>query len=423
MSQKFPGFRFREVLLLVSLTVLLPIALSATSFRAIYVFNTQVSGENPPAGVTLDAAGNLYGTTLSGGPNGFGTVFKLTKQPNGSWAVSILYAFPGGSEGRGPASGVIFDKHGNLYGVTIAGGNPCTGQPAGCGTVYKLTPQPDGSWVHTVLYSLSEKDGTIQQKAGLTFDPDGNLYGFTQVGNASCCGVIYRLKPNSDGSWSEDIIHTFSGGSDGGYPIDYLTFDQEGNLYGEALHGGAHDCGIVFKLTPDSGGDWTETVVHSFCASNSDGNMPRGGLTLDAAGNLYGVTLWGGGAGAPNCSSLGCGIVFELQHQPDGSRIYRKIHTFVGTPANGPLGGLVIGKTGTLYGTTASAGPDAYGSIFQLTPNLDGSWTAKNLHLFKGYPSVYPVSTMVLDKSGTLYGTTMFSTPSLGPGTVFKLIP
>ena len=418
-------FRFHPILLLISVTFVLPMALNATTFRTILLFNSQVNGAHPPEGVTLDAAGNLYGTTSSGGPSDLGSVFKLTKRPDGSWAESTLHFFKGGSDGGVPVSGVIFDKKGDLYGVTVGGGDKCP-ERRGCGTVYKLVPKPDGTWTHSVIYSFSDADGGNQQKAGLAFDAAGNLYGFTQVGDVTCCGVVYRLKPNNDGSWSEDIIYTFTGGSDGGYPIDYPVFDSAGNLYGETIHGGAHDCGAVFELTPNAGGDWSETIVHSFCESKSDGNFPRGGLTADASGNLYGVTVWGGGSTGitEKCSLSGCGTVFRLEPQLGGGWNYKKIHTFTGTPGHDPHGGVVINAAGTIYGTTSIGGPKSDGTIYQLKPNPDGSWTAKNLHVFQGYPGVYPISTMVLDKSGTLYGTTFFANPSLeGAGTVFKLIP
>ncbi len=208
--------------------------------------------------------------------------------------------------------GVIFDKNGNLYGVTTRGGVPCADSPISCGTVYKLSPQPDGSWIHTVIYALSGTEGELRDLE-LTFDAAGNLYGFTYVGNTNCCGVVFRLKPNSDGSWSEDILYAFTGGRDGGFPIGNLVFDAAGNLYGEASQGGAHGCGTIFKLTPSLDVPWSETVLHSFCASASDGRTPSGGLTMDAAGNLFGATFWGGGAASPPCPSktFGCGTVSD----------------------------------------------------------------------------------------------------------------
>lgn len=423
MSSKATAFRFRPLLFLIAATVVLPLNLNARTYRDISHFDYFVNGGNIEHGVTLDAAGNLYGTTQNGGPLDYGVVFKLTRQSDGTWDESVLHFFQGGSGGRGPVSGVTFDKNGNLYGVTVAGGVPCAGRAAGCGTAYKLTPQPDGTWNHTLIYAFGGIEGDIRGTE-LTFDTEGNLYGFSSVGNANCCGVVFRLKPNDDGSWSEEILYTFKGGRDGNFPVGNLVFDQAGNLYGETAQGGEKDCGTVFKLTPDPGGNWSESVVHSFCASKSDGWAPNGGLTMDADGNLFGVTVWGGGAAMPPCPlQTGCGTVFQFKPQPDGSWSYKKIHTFLDTPSADPSGGLAVDAAGNVYGTTSLNGTNDYGTIFMLVHNPDDSFTGKTLHVFKGYPAIAPSGKLVLDESGTLYGTTLFSKPFPGTGVVFKMIP
>lgn len=413
-----------RILPLIAAALVLPATLNARTYRTISHFDYFVNGGNIEHGVTLDAAGNLYGTTQNGGPLDYGVVFKLTKQPDGTWAESVLHFFQGGSGGRGPVSGVTFDENGNLYGVTVAGGVSCAGRTAGCGTAYKLTPQPDGSWNHSVIYAFSGTEGDIRGTE-LLFDTAGNLYGFGSVGNTNCCGVVFRLKPNSDGSWSEEILYAFKGGRDGNFPVGNLVFDKAGNLYGETAQGGNKDCGTVFKLTPNPSGSWSETVVHSFCASKSDGWAPNGGLTMDAYGNLFGVTVWGGGAAMPPCPTpqTGCGTVFRLKPQPDGGWSYRKIHTFLDTPSADPNGGLAVDAAGNLYGTTGLNGTRDYGTVFMLVHQPNDSWTEKTLHVFKGYPGIYPLGTLVLDKSGTLYGTTLFSNPFPGTGVVFMMIP
>jgi len=426
MSRKATPFRFRQLLPLIAAILVLPFNLYARTYRTISDFDYYVNGGNIEHGVTLDATGNLYGTTMNGGPLDYGVVFKLTKQPDGTWAESVLHFFQGGSEGRGPVSGVTFDKNGNLYGATVAGGVSCADpRPAGCGTVYKLTPQPDGTWEHKVIYAFSGTEGIITGTE-LIFDRAGNLYGFSSAGNANCCGVVFSLKPDSDGSWSEEILYAFKGGRDGNFPVGNLVFDQAGNLYGETGQGGNKDCGTVFKLTPDPGGSWSESVVHSFCASKSDGRRPTGGLTMDASGNLFGVTWWGGGAAMPPCPlQTGCGTVFQLKPQSDGSWSYRKVHTFMDTPSAQPYGGVALDAAGNVYGTTVLNGTNDHGTIFMLVHNPDDSFTGKTLHIFKGYPAIYPTGTLVLDESGTLYGTTVFSNPSSAslPGVVFKMIP
>ena len=185
MSPKATPFRFRQLLPLIAAIVVIPLNLNARVYRNISHFDYFVNGGNIEHGVTLDAAGNLYGTTMNGGPLDYGVVFKLTKQPDGTWAESVLHFFQGGSGGRGPVSGVTFDENGNLYGVTVAGGVSCAGRTAGCGTAYKLTPQPDGSLNHSVIYAFSGIEGDIRGTE-LTFDTAGNLYGFSSVGNTNC---------------------------------------------------------------------------------------------------------------------------------------------------------------------------------------------------------------------------------------------
>ena len=164
--------------------------------------------------------------------------------------------------------------------------------------------------------------------------------------------------------------------------------------------------------------------MHSFCASKSDGWRPTGGLTMDADGNLVGVTGWGGGAAMPPCPlQTVCGTVFQLKRQSDGGWSYRKVHTFLDTPSAQPYGGVALDAAGSVYGTTGLNGTNDYGTIFMLVHNPDDSFTGKTLHVFKGYPAIYPTATLVLGESGTLYGTTVFSNPFPGTGVVFEMIP
>jgi uncharacterized repeat protein (TIGR03803 family) len=317
---------------------------------------------------------------------------------------------------------VTFDKDGNLYGVTVAGGVSCPDRPAGCGTVYKLTPRPDGTWQHTVIYAFSGNEGEIRSTE-LTIDAAGSIYGFSSIGSSNCCGVVFRLKSDSHGRWSEKILYTFKGGLDGNFPVGNLVFDAAGNLYGETGQGGNSDCGTVFKLTPNPSGPWSETVVHSFCASPTDGSRPSGGLTMDGHGNLFGVTWWGGGGAMPPCPlATGCGTVFQLKTQTDGSWTYRKIHTFLDTPSAQPYGGVAIDAAGNVYGTTGLNGTNDYGTIYMLVHNPGDSFTVRTLHVFQGYPALYPTGAVILDGSGTIYGTTVFSNPFPGPGVVFEMI-
>jgi uncharacterized repeat protein (TIGR03803 family) len=244
----------------------------------LYSFTGGSDGAYPEAGVIADVAGNLYGTTISGGANDAGTVFQLT--PAG--ALNVLYSFTGGSDGALPWAGMIADAPGNLYGTTYGGG------ASGQGTVFKLDP----SGTLTVLYSFTGGNDASPW-AGLIADTAGNLYGTTEGGDGP--GEVFQLTP----SGTLTVLHSFTGGSDGAYPEAGVIADVAGNLYGTTWGGGAGGQGTLFQLTPSD----TLTVLHSF-TGGSDGAWPGGDLLVDAAGNLYGTTT-GGGAG-------GQGAVFEL---------------------------------------------------------------------------------------------------------------
>ena len=238
----------------------------------LYTFTGGSDGANPSFGVVRDSAGNLYGTT-GGGGDCCGVVFKI--DPSGHYTV--LYTFTGGADGGYPGGGVIRDSAGNLYGTTENGGDlSCTAFfSPGCGVVFKVDP----SGQETVLYSFTGgADGGFPFVAGVIRDPAGNLYGTTFAGGGSgCndsggfgtdgCGVVYKL----DTSGQETVLHTFTGGSDGGNPFPGLVRDRAGNLYGTTGGGGdlsctfypyAPGCGVVFKVDPSG----QETVLYSFRA-------------------------------------------------------------------------------------------------------------------------------------------------------------
>jgi uncharacterized repeat protein (TIGR03803 family) len=300
-------------------------------------------GGSPLAGLIEDASGNLYGTTWHGGatiPYGSstttaGTVFKLAPNGNGSYSESVLYSFcsqSGCADGEWPESGLIEDASGNLYGTTSNGGATITvsGNSTTGGTVFKLTPKGDGSYSESVLYSFCSQSGCtdgLSPSTSLIEDTSGNLYGTTWLGGTNCqygyagdgCGTVFKLAPNGDGGYSENVLYSFcaqggAGCPDGFAPSSGLIEDASGNLYGTTSGGGVYyhvqnDGGTVFELTP-SGTGYTETVLYSFCALSSgniacaDGSPPQGGVIEDASGNLYGTTNSGG----PNSY----GTVFKL---------------------------------------------------------------------------------------------------------------
>jgi uncharacterized repeat protein (TIGR03803 family) len=329
----------------------------------LYSFKGGSDGAFPSAGLVMDATGNLYGTTSHGGSggcsfsSGCGTVFKLDAAGN----ETVLYSFKGGSDGGVPVAGLIMDAAGNVYGTTQNGGSG-GGCSFGCGTVFKL----DTAGNETVLHSFTGSPGDGGRPvAGLIMDTAGNLYGTTaEGGSGTCtvingipvsgCGTVFKLDP----AGNETVLHSFAGGSDGIQALAALIMDQAGNLYGTTELGGSFGSGTVFKLDPSG----NETVLHTFTGGN-DGAAPLfAGLIMDTAGNLYGTTQNGGGSS--NCA-VGCGTVFKL----DTSGNETVLHSFTGSPGDGarPPAGLIMDKTGNLYGTTNGGGASGFGTVFKLT--------------------------------------------------------
>ena len=375
---------------------------SAQTLTTLYPFGNSITdGQNPDADL-IDTSGNFYGTTIHGGENGYGTVFKLT--PSGS--ETVLYSFGSSSaDGWYPQVGLIADASGNLYGTTYQGG------AYGFGTVFKLTPSKSVPWTETVLYSFGSSSADGQGPlAGLIADASGNLYGTTFNGGTSDLGTVFKLTP----SGSETILHSFSGfPSDGAYPQAGLIADASGNFYSTTNQGGASNGGTVFEVTPSG----TEIVLHSF-ANSPDGLNPFAGLIADASGNLYGTTAAGG--------ENGNGTVFKLMKQA-GTWIETVLYSFGrGTSSDGvnPYAGLIADASGNLYGTTFSGGDSTNcrhgvpcGTVFKLTPL--GIETV--LYSFTGgSDGENPFAGLIADASGNLYGTT-YQGGAYGYGTVFKL--
>jgi uncharacterized repeat protein (TIGR03803 family) len=323
--------------------------------KVLHSFNANgKDGYFPRAALILDAAGNLYGTTLHGGFSttcfdGCGTVFELTPGTNGKWTEKLLHEFSS-KEGYWPIANLILDAAGNLYGTTSAGGG------RNYGIVFELTLS-GGKWTEKLLHEFSGKDGSVPN-AGLILDTTGNLYGTTSEGGVSNYGIVFELTPGANGKWTESVLHEFNG-KFGSAPGSGLILDKAGNLYGTTQLGGAYNEGTVFQLVPVSG-KWTENVLHSFNPNGTDGYFPRANLILDAAANLYGTTVVGG--------TYGRGIVFELIPN-NGTWTETVLHSF-GNGSDGavPLGGLNLDKAGNLYGTTENGGTPGDGTVFEVTP-------------------------------------------------------
>jgi uncharacterized repeat protein (TIGR03803 family) len=349
--------------------VLTPGAWAQSKYKTLYKF-TGGGLEESFAGLVFDQAGNLYGTTSGGGVGlskcgysaGCGTVFKLTPNADGNWRESVLYSFCSRTncgDGEIPIAGLTFDQAGNLYGMTDAGG------AKGGGTVFKLTPHSNGSWTESVLYSFCNHPdycavGVGSGRLPLIFDTAGNLYGTTILGGYSGAGTVFKLTPHPDGRWTQSVLHEFTG-EDGMQPMGVIL-DTAGNLYGTAEFGGVGDAGTVFKLTPHSNGSWTESVLYRF--TGMDGSNPNY-VILDAAGNLYGTTALGGKL---NCSPIGCGVVFKLAPNSKGGWNEIVLHTFADHPGANPNAGLILDPAGNLYGTTEGDLSTTFGSVFEITP-------------------------------------------------------
>ena len=382
-------------------------------------FSGNSGSGQPSAGLTLDKNGNLFGTTKTGGTYNQGTVFKLTAGSSG-FTQTILYNFTGSQDGAQPAAELVFDSAGNLYGTTTTGGSgSCNG---GCGVVFELQPS-SGNWSESVLYSFTGGADGAQPSAALSFDSTGNLYGTSVLGGnagSNCsygCGVIFKLTKGS-GGWTESAVYTFSGGNDGAYPYASVVFDTSGNLYGTTSGGGSYGKGTAFKLTPN-GSTWTETILHAF-AGSADGASPYAPLVLDSAGTPYGTAAQGG--------TGGYGVVFKIVPNGRGGWKESLIHTFGNKPAATPMVGLLFDNAGNLYGTTQLGGDftscgGACGTLFELTPVPNKAWSFKTLHQFGRVGDGYrPVGRLVQDSSGNLYGATQMGGPQ-GSGTVFVLKP
>jgi uncharacterized repeat protein (TIGR03803 family) len=397
--KKVLGVASAVLMIVIVLTLALaPAARAADKYKALHAFHV-TDGANPDASLILDAAGNLYGTTYYGGAHRHGTVFKLAPSADGSWTESVLHSFNGSTHQEGPTASLIFDAAGNLYGTTLEGGDlQCLS--LGCGTVFKLTPNADGSWTESVLHTFHGGDGELP-RAGLIFDVAGSLYGTTQDGGTHKGGTVFKLTPNADGSWTETVLHSFNG-SDGRVPLAGLIFDAAGNLYGTTSEGGNYKacprigCGLVFKLTPNTHGSWTESVLHSF--NGIDGAIPVAGLIFDAAGNLYSTTSQGG--------AHNLGNIFKLTANADGSWTESVLHSFNGIEALNLPAGLIFDALGNLYSTTIEGGAHNLGNVIKLAPKTDGSWTYSSIYVFQGKPASGPFGSLVLGSAGTLYGTT-----------------
>jgi uncharacterized repeat protein (TIGR03803 family) len=412
-------------------------ASAAPRLKVLYTFCAEQfcpDGLNPVNGLLRDPQGNLYGETLEGGAHGVGTVFELYRPPGKTkYRFRVLHDFCSfsnecGEAGQGPGRGghLIVDTSGNIYGVAGYGG------AADSGLVFRLTPHKGGRpWSYRALYDLCAEancaDGVAPASltyagaaSGVPYDGTSPLYGVAEFGGANNSGVAFSLTPPRKGPWTEQVLYDFCSQpncADGVDPAQDLLLDAGGNLIGVANGGVTKDAGVVFKLSPQKGGGWSESVLHAFCpdANCADGRTPSGGLMQDAGGNLFGVTSFGGN---PGCQAeLGCGVLYKIA--PDGS--YSIVHSFCSendcADGSQPSGRLTLDAAGNLLGTTVTGGALQDGIVYRLGRRL------KVLHSFCNVcvDGTEPFDGVVLDPDGNILGTA--GGGAHGLGVVFELKP
>jgi uncharacterized repeat protein (TIGR03803 family) len=403
----------------------------------LFSFPTGKDGIYPATSLTPDGNGNYYGVTAFGGDyfcnvQGCGAVFQLSPLAGGGWSENVIYSLPNPFGAFGPGSALVLDGAGNLYGTF-----PTTyGSKCECGSVYELSRDANGTWQQNVIYDfLGGKDGS-DPYGPLTLAANGGFYGTTAGGGGpNDYGTVYEVTPNSNGSWTENVIYTFHG-TDGANPMSALVLDSDGNIYGTTIDGGIDTevcfyggCGVVFELSKNATGAWSETVLYRFQGAN-DGDTPSG-VVRDANGNLYGTTADAGPTSSYCRTSQernlqGCGTVFEVSNnggQWQKTILYSFQPDVVPGDGAGPRAGLMFDASGDLYGTTSGGGDTAgchCGTVFKLSPRSDGQWSETNVFAFDGLNGADPISSVLLDSSGNIFGTT-YEGGSANLGAVFEI--
>lgn len=413
---------------------------AATKFKRLYSFKGGSDGSFPTGALISDSSGNLYGTTYAGGNTGkqcsgsegtgCGTVFMLSPMQNGAWKEATLYRFKGGADGESPNGNMIFDPAGDLYGTTAVGGQ---GISYGCGTVFKLAPGA-GKWKESIAYTFCSEGGDgYFPNPGMIMDSSGNLYGTTLSGGSALGGIVFELT-NSGKGFSDKALYDFclvdSCFANGSNPAAGLITESHGNFYGTTGQGGAYmdscggfpgGCGVVYELTNDSKGNWTQTVIHNF--QGPSGTQPSARVTFDGNGNLYGTTNSDG--------AFGFGTAFELTPSGHGQWTYHVLYNFregIGGGLGNAVSGLVMDASGNLYGAIGGGGTGSCsgygcGLVYKLSPGKHGRWDFTTLHSFTGNEDGgQPTGDLILDSHGNLYGTASVG-GSTSAGVVFEITP
>ena len=402
----------------------------AQQYKVLYSFGA-VSGDGAGsiAGLIQDSAGNLYGTTYSGGTYLDGTVFELSPNGSGGWTEAVLYSFCADYsnfvclDGAHPGASLIIDSAGNLYGTTESGGSTNGGGSAG--VAFELSPpsQQGGAWKETVLYKFCSNNANnlcldgYRPLASLVFDKSGNLYGTTVEGGAENDGTAFELSHSQSG-WLETVLYNFCSNPqgnnclDGIFPESSLLFDAAGNLYGTANQDGLHSGGVLFKLTPGANA-WTETVLANF--TQSGGRYPSTGPTMDAQGNLDGPLSMGG--------AHSDGALYQWNHST--GKLLEV--SFNGSNGEGPAGAVLIDSHGRgYYGTTLqggnTGGSGTAGVVYRVTPKGALSTLYKFCSQTNCTDGMNPYGNLIEDSQGNLYGTASGG-GSYGGGVVYEVTP
>lgn len=370
-------------------------------------------GSSSRAAAAFAAAALLSACAYSGNGSSNGTLPSSvnTGVRENAGTEQVLYSFSGGNDGGNAATGVALDRHGNLFGTTVVGGQLT------CGTAFELAPQAQPPWKETVLYNFGCYADGKNPHGGVSFDPTGNLDGTTVAGGTGgvCasdgCGIVFQLKGTA-----EKVLHNFTAGKDGFGPGGAVVFDAAGDVFGTTPDGGIHSDGVVYEIT-HAGGRPRERVIHAFTGGKDGAVGSLGPLWIDSSGDLFGVAEEGGAHAA--------GTVFELSPGTSKSWSFHTLYAFKGSPdAASPYGGLVADSSGTFYGTTYYGGANGLGTVFALMHNARGGYRERVLYSFKGgSDGGSSTSTLAFGPSGDLYGTTSGGGTSCGCGVIFKVNP
>ena len=384
-----------------------------TKETAVYSFAGGNDGGFPQGGLVANAKGRMFGVTTSDGANHSGVIFEAAKK-NGAWVETPIYTFTGGSDGGDPQAGLMIDSAGNLYGTTYMGGQ--SQAPNGYGTVFELSPGQNKTWTFKVLWTFSDGNDGALPSGRLTMDSSGNVYGTTTEGGTGVVGTVFELSPPTNGgtNWTESVLYNFTGNSDGGEPMGNVLLGSDGNIYGTTAGYGQYNYGVVYKLTANNGA-WSQSVLHAFQGS-TDGEVPRDGLIQSASGTLYGTTAgfdnsygnvfslntdgssYASIYNIPSCQSCYTGNgPWQTVTMDSSGNLYGTTYAD-GTNNNGEVFKLIPGQNNAWTAKVLHA--------FQ-----------------GGAASNYPYSTVLLGKKGKLYGTSYGNAGQAGfyPGNIWEI--